>query len=355
MNSMRGFVCSIVPDRFIVKLKAPQASNNFCFNLIENRIFDHIVSLIPPSYFNSNIQDIDDGVIYMHGNDKYSVWIKKMIALINSVKAAWFLRKCDTVWFYNICTSNVITYILLRYIFHTRVYAILLDYTPIYNRFSLGAYIPWLYKQARGLISLSERTNIENKRMVYKAGIISSSKVKIPRLYNSKKKLKYLFSGNLGEHTGFPLALEVFKKLPQVELYISGIGEVDMTDLSRYPNIHYLGYMEYEDYLTLYDKVDVCLSLRNPDYEENRNNFPSKIIEYFAYGKIVLSTLDYPELRDFDYIKSTYSVDALKQSVKILSEIEIDELNRLCNNRDSLLANFSESSWHKVINEIEKL
>ena len=58
MNSMRGFVCSIVPDRFIVKLKAPQASNNFCFNLIENRIFDHIVSLIPPSYFNSNIQDI---------------------------------------------------------------------------------------------------------------------------------------------------------------------------------------------------------------------------------------------------------------------------------------------------------
>lgn len=352
---MRGFVCNIVPKQLVVKLRAPQAPNNFCFSLIENKIFDQIVSLIPPSYFDNSIQDIGEHIIYMTGNGKYSIWGRKLKAVINSVKAAWILKKCDTVWFYNICTSNVITYILLRYIFRTQVYAILLDYTPSYNRLSLGAYIPWLYKQARGLISLSERTNIENKRMVYKAGIISSSKVKVPKLYNSKKKLKFLFSGNLGEHTGFHLALEVFKQLPQVELFISGNGEVNMADLSRYPNIHYLGYMEYEDYLTLYDKVDVCLSLRNPDYEENRNNFPSKIIEYFAYGKIVLSTLAYPELMNFNYIKSTYSVDALKQSIKYLSEIEIDELNRLCNNRDSLLINFSESSWHKVINEIEKL
>lgn len=351
---MRGFICSIVPNQFVVKLKAPQAPNNFCFDLIGSNIFDQIVSLIPPSYFDSCIKKTDGYIVYMQGNEKANILFKRIEALINSVKGAWMLRKFDSVWFYNICSSNVLAYLLLRFIFRTPVYAIFLDYTTVHSRLSVSYYFPWLYKKAKGVISLSQRTTICNKRLIYKAGVILTSKIKEPQLYRSKRKLNFLFSGSLNNHTGFPLALEVFKQLPHVDLYISGNGKVDIEDLKYYPNIHYLGYLEYRDYLKLYDKIDVCLSLRNPDYEENIHNFPSKIIEYFAYGKIVLSTLAYPELEDFNYVKSSYSVGALKQCVNALADADYNELNEFCDNKDAMLAKFSECSWNKAINEIEQ-
>lgn len=349
---MRAFVCNIIPNSLIVKLKAPQAPNNFCINLIENGLFDKIISLVPPSYFDDNIKD--DNVIYLNGNAKANKLVKNLKAIVNSIKAAFILKKYDSVWFYNISSSNVITYIILRFIFHIPVYAILLDYTPVSNIFSISHYVPWLFKKAHGVISLSERTNISNKNIVYKAGIISSSKIINPQFYDSKhKKLVFLFSGNLSNHTGFPLALETFKQLPQVELYISGNGDVDVEELREYPNIHYLGYMNYYEYLKLYNNIDVCLSLRNPNYEENRNNFPSKIMEYFSYGKIVLSTLEYPELKDFNYIKTSYSVDSLKECILSLINKDNIELNKYMDNQKAMLTNFSEKSWISSIEFLE--
>lgn len=351
---MRAFICNVVPNNLIVKLKAPQAPNNFCFNLIENNIFDKTISLIPPSYYDDNIKD-DSFITYMYGNKKSNKFLKNIQAIFNAIKAAWILRKFDSIWFYNICISNIITYIILRFIYKAKVYVILLDYTPSNNKFSIIHYIPWLYKKANGVISLSERTKINNNNLLYKAGVMSKSKIKPVKTYSTNKKLNYLFSGNLDNHTGFPLALEVFKELPELDLYVTGNGKVDIKDIEKYPNIHFLGYLDYREYLNIYTKVDVCLSFRNPNYEENNNNFPSKILEYFAYGKIVLSTINYPELNGFNYIKSSYSKEAIKECINNLSNANINELNKLCDNKRAILTNFSEDSWLLAINKIEQI
>ena len=46
----------------------------------------------------------------------------------------------------------------------------------------------------------------------------------------------------------------------------------------------------------------ICLNLRNPYLLENNNNFPSKILDYFSKGKIVLSTMQYSEIDGANYI-----------------------------------------------------
>lgn len=351
---MRILICNIVPNQLVVRLRAPQAPNNFCFNLIENNAFDSTISLVPPSYFYEGISD-ENNIKYLGGKSLNCMLIRRIYTMWNGVKAAWMARGAESVWFYNICMTNIVTYILLRFIFRTRVYAILLDYTPEKSKLSLNHYIPWLYSKSYGMITLSERTKIRHPHSICKAGIISLNKIKSIETYKQNKKLSFLFSGCLDEHTGFFLALDVFKQLPDSELYISGIGVVDEQELKQYSNIHYLGYMNYEDYLRLYDKIDVCLSLRNPDFEENMNNFPSKILEYFSYGKIVLSTLEYPELSDFEYSRCNYSVEDLKQAILHLQSISLERLNMLCDNRNALINNFSGESWKSTFSKIESL
>lgn len=293
---MRIFICSVVPNELILKLNAPQAPNNFCFNLIDNGAFDKTYSLVPPTYYYDGNYD-NSLISYLGGAKDQNKFWKSLSAVLNNVKCAWKVRKSDAVWFYNICAVNVIAYIVIHFIFRVPVYTILLDHTPSYSRLSFRYYVPKLFRLSLGMISLSLRSPITHPNFICKAGVMAKEKIQPINKQPKAQSLRFLFSGKLDAITGFPLVLGAFKQLPDIELYVSGLSEVDIEALKAYPNIHYFGYMEYAEYLELYKRVDVCLSLRDPQFEENLNNFPSKILEYFSYGKIVLSTINYPELR----------------------------------------------------------
>jgi glycosyltransferase involved in cell wall biosynthesis len=196
------------------------------------------------------------------------------------------------------------------------------------------------------------RTNISHANMDYKAGVIPLYKIK-ENVVSPHDRLCFLFSGAITNHTGFPMAFNVFKSLPDVDLFVSGFGNISGYNIEDYPNIHYLGYLDYDEYLKLYDKVDVCLSLRDPDFPENANNFPSKILEYFSYNKIVISTINYPELAGFRYVKSEYKEDALCEIVMELSSGNKQDLIELSDNREALKLNFSVESWMESFNKIE--
>lgn len=349
---MRILVCNIVPNDLVVALNAPQAANNFCFSLLDSNCFDHVHSIIPISYYHSKIKS-ERNVDYFQGFFKCNRWGRALYFLYANLKCALKASKADYIWFYNICKANFICFMILRFILRKNVYVILLDYTPTRNRLDVGYYVPFLYEKSSGVISLSQRSSIIHRNIQYKAGIIPSNCIKKIKTMTQSGNLKFLFSGNLGAHTGFPLALEVFKELPTCELYISGNGKVDVEALKSYPNIHYLGYLSYEDYLNLYNKVDVCLSLRNPEYEENNNNFPSKILEYFCYRKIVLSTTNYPELRDFHFLHCNYSKRNIKDMIVKLQSFSEDELLYYQDNVNALQQNFSAESWLKCFELVE--
>lgn len=349
---MRAFVCHIIPQELVVKHNAPQAPNNFCINLINGGLFQKVNSIVPMSYFDDTIQNTDH-ISYLVGNENGSKISKLFAWLINNFKCAWNLRKYDSVWFYNLCKAGFLAYFLLRYVFRVKCYVILLDLTPNKNIFSLEHYLPYFYKKSKGIISLSMRTDIKHPNMGYKAGVIPSDKIQEFIPFSKKGKINVLFSGAISNHTGFPLAIEALKNLENIELYVSGNGDVYKYHLEKYNNIHYLGYMDYSEYLKLYDKIDICLSLRDPSFPENSNNFPSKILEYFCYNKVVISTIEYPEIKGFQYIHAKYDKQFIKKSIEKLATLEPDQIDKLRNNQNALRLNFTSESWLNEIIRIE--
>lgn len=90
--------------------------------------------------------------------------------------------------------------------------------------------------------------------------------------------------------------------------------------------------MKYEDYLCLLDSATICLNLRNPNLPENNNNFPSKVLDYFSKGKIVLSTISYPEIKGANYILSEYNEAAITKSIQDIINMDINELLKYSDN-----------------------
>lgn len=108
-------------------------------------------------------------------------------------------------------------------------------------------------------------------------------------------KIKLMYSGLLEEVTGIDILLEAFHnvKSPNICLLVSGKGSMEslLKDYEKKDNrIENLGYMEYEEYLKMLCTADILINPRNMNLQENKNNFPSKIMEFLATGKMIIST-----------------------------------------------------------------
>lgn len=164
--------------------------------------------------------------------------------------------------------------------------------------------------------------------------------------------ITFLFSGTLTPVTGYDMALKVFSQVPEAELYISGNGTFP-DEYRKYSNIHFMGNMEYQDYLNLLESVIVCLNLRNPYLPENNNNFPSKILDYLSRQKIVLSTISYPEIEGANYILTDFNEIELIKKIKEIVMLGTEHLAISSNNTLFLRKQFSVTSWKEMIQSID--
>lgn len=108
-------------------------------------------------------------------------------------------------------------------------------------------------------------------------------------------KVIFMYAGTLEKVTGIDMLLEAFgqTEADHAELWISGKGS--MASLverfgRRDARIRYLGCPPYRDYLGNLKRATVLVNPRNMNLPENENNFPSKILEYLATGKPIVST-----------------------------------------------------------------
>lgn len=105
----------------------------------------------------------------------------------------------------------------------------------------------------------------------------------------------YMYAGILEPVTGVDMLLKAFFKIsnPAIRLKISGKGSLEklvQEATKRDERITYLGCVPYEEYLCNLQQADVLVNPRNMNLPENENNFPSKIMEYLATGKPIIST-----------------------------------------------------------------
>lgn len=105
----------------------------------------------------------------------------------------------------------------------------------------------------------------------------------------------FMYSGLLNQVTGIELLLEAMRQINRqdIRLIITGKGPME-EEIKRAAfkdsRICYKGHLQYKEYMKQLMDADVLINPRNMNLPENQNNFPSKIMEYLATGKLILST-----------------------------------------------------------------
>lgn len=125
-------------------------------------------------------------------------------------------------------------------------------------------------------------------------------------------KLRIMYAGVLNEVTGIPLLLHAIERIknPKAEFIFTGRGEWQEQILAaakKDGRIHFYGSLEYTGYLKELKNSHILVNPRNMKLPENQNNFPSKIMEYLAAGRVIVST-KYAGWKKFD--KTAYFCDS---------------------------------------------
>jgi glycosyltransferase involved in cell wall biosynthesis len=350
---MRLFITQVVPNEFVRKYNVSQAGTMFCFDLIDNNCFDNALSLIPAN-IDEYIKDkcLHNNVTFIQVNRKFflkifSNFIENIIIVIKSLKY-------KTIWYYNITPSNFISAFILRYLFFKQVYAIIADYTPSKSRFNLNNILKFIIEHLKGIITLSQRGVINHKNNITIAGVLPTSKIDNISAKRVNVNNKFLFSGVLSKQKGIDKAIEIFSEIPEAELIISGRGDFDVENaIKNFNNIKYLGFLTQQEYKRVLSEVTFCLNFRNPSYPENENDFPSKVLEYFSYNKVVISTIKYPELYSFNYFYTPFDNEKITKLVKRILNLSEEKLNKYNSHTDKLKESFSEKIWKSTLLKIE--
>ena len=165
-------------------------------------------------------------------------------------------------------------------------------------------------------------------------------------------------SGVLSEEIAMlSMVLDVFSKLPDCELHITGSkGNEELLKqyADRYVNIHWHGQLPFKDYLELLHSVTFQLSTRNPQMPENQCNFPSKIIEALHHNRIIISTIEYPQLDRVKYFTVNPEKEKFYGEIKDISNLPEEKLLRYANQRVVIENFFSKMVWLNAMVRIEK-
>lgn len=105
-----------------------------------------------------------------------------------------------------------------------------------------------------------------------------------------------MFSGTLIEASGILGLLEAFALVrdPKLELWITGRGylQAQVEEAAKHDTrIRPLGFVDRSELLRLYANATVLINPRPSSLPEHRYNFPSKLLQYMATGRPVITTV----------------------------------------------------------------
>ncbi|MDR1847443.1 MAG: hypothetical protein LBR17_04940 [Bacteroidales bacterium] len=356
MKRQRIFVTHIVPKHLIEKLPVSTAGNYFSYNLISGNMFDCVFSLIPVNIRQKIKPAKSEKIKYVQNRFfSHSNIGKAFNILLENIQLIFSIKRNSNVWFYNLTAHTILAFLLLRYFRKSvKTYIIVLDYTPASAKFSLQYWILKCINRANGMIALSSAQELANPNKAIIPGVVPTKEQLYPQLTDIT--YNFLLSGLLKRIISPQYVLEAFSKLPDYNLYISGKAEDESMFVQyaeKYPNIHYCGFLSYPEYLSLLQKVTFCISSRDKSFPENNFNFPSKMIEYLLYNKIVISTMCYPQLSGIEYLLQTEG-ESLFDFLKKIETLNKEELlQQYANQSQTIIEKMGTSCWQKTMTDIE--
>lgn len=140
----------------------------------------------------------------------------------------------------------------------------------------------------------------------------------------------YLYAGNLKADSGVLLLAEAFKRanLPNSELWIYGEGELE-SDIKKIDceSIKLKGLLKREDMLAIEKSATALVNPRPINAEFSKYSFPSKLLEYMASGRPVLTThlpcisVEYDQY--LIYVEDD-TVDAFEDGLKAIAAADLN-------------------------------
>jgi glycosyltransferase involved in cell wall biosynthesis len=356
------FITQLVPRDEVPAIKgAAQASINFCLNFIEAIQPEQVYALLLISEKKRHNFSFEYPKVsfiqcrffpHLKGIRVFNAIIENIII----VKRILYSRQ-NNIWFYNINGHNILAFFILKFLCKKKCYIILADFSleALINKISLR-----LMQRADGIVAFSAKSRdlfLKHKNFISKAGIINLLNLPTKEKTSESNKT-FLFSGSLDEHAGIELALKVFSDLPDLTLIITGKGKGEALVkeyTQNHNNIKYLGFLNFVEYLSVLNEVEVVLSLRDPSFAENDFNFPSKIIEFLFYEKIIISTIQYTSIEQSLYFYSVYSKKDVIDKIYKIMRLESSELSIIkVKGREFVINNFSYQVWKNLVTNIEK-
>jgi glycosyltransferase involved in cell wall biosynthesis len=166
-------------------------------------------------------------------------------------------------------------------------------------------------------------------------------------------KVTFMYAGSLSATKGTALLLDAFRLLEgdRYRLWITGEGpmrgaveEAAAAD----PRIRYWGFVPYGEAMRLYRQATIFVNPHASTVRSARYQFPSKILEYLAVGRPVISSVT-PEIEseygDIVILVQEESAEALAEAMQraaAMPEVELAALGR--KGRDFVLR---EKTWER--------
>lgn len=359
----RVFLCPIVPEKVLMRHSLSIAANNFSDILIGGNVFTKVYSYSLPAIDNLDNMYFDTPSIQsiVSGRLRSNKFFRRIAFLFENIKLFTYIKNGSSVWMYNLPYTIMLVFWLLH-IFKPSVSVnlILLDYTPykrglrsLYSKFEL-----FCFKKCDGIITLANVDELKGKNTKCMAGVTPFPPHNYPQLNDIS--FDFLLSGTLSDNISMlSKVLSAFAKLPNMRLHITGKAKIEEVALiesytSRYDNIRYHGLIDAEKYFRLLHSVTFCLSTRNPESAENCYNFPSKIIESLLHNRIVISTIEYPQLQGIKYLKIASDSSNMLLDLKRLYKSPSDQIMNYANQGAIVSETFSNVRWKELITQIEE-
>lgn len=306
---MKFLVCgTLVPTRFETKIE--QLSNagnrflmNFCRNLSRKNELS-VLSFVSVEVSEKTQQEIKQEQMGFEIRYYFSFGnrVKSILKYMKMMKMG--LQETDYVVTYNTAYAWLSApYLAKRK--SKKSLLILADYSPadsyesflrkLYARFQLKAIQK--YDCVIGLSRNTERYLRKNQKFLcMEGGIEREFYDYYDNLFQrDDDKIRLMYAGILEPVTGIVQLVQAFEQMQDenVRLFISGRGSLKgfiEEAAEKDPRIIYLGCTSYPEYMENLKKADILINPRDMNLLENQYNFPSKIMEYLATGKRIIST-----------------------------------------------------------------
>lgn len=189
---------------------------------------------------------------------------------------------------------------------------------------------------------MAEFLRLPTSKWIVMEGSIDAREIQniqsIPAKINNSKKISVMYSGKIDDKFGIPELLEAIEKIenPLYEFWFTGTGNAvsKIEEKSKKDSrIKYLGFLPSRDALLQKQKeATMLLNMRLPNEVGSAYCFPSKLFEYMASGRPVLSIkIDGIPDEYFNYLIEIKSPNAkgISETIKYVGSLSEEELQQI--------------------------